>query len=176
MGNNRTICVGQFVGAHGVRGLVKLRSFTENPEMIFEYAPLSDGKGRVFVVRRKSLAHDHFLVEVDGIANKEDADELRGDKIFVSRDVLPATKPGEFYEADLIGLAVIDADGKTYGAILDVHDHGAGTFIEIGTNKKDSFMLPFKDVFVPLVDFDAGKATVMIPEGWLTKEKPPTSQ
>jgi 16S rRNA processing protein RimM len=168
MASSRKICVGQFTGAHGVRGLVKLRSFTAEPESIFDYAPLSsqDGK-RVFKIALKSSAKDHFIITVDGIANKEEADALRGDKVFISRDALPKTRKGEYYEGDLLGLAALDAEGKDYGTVMGIHDHGAGVFLEIGTSRKDSFMLPFKDAFVPEVDLKTAKLVIAVPEGWL---------
>ena len=166
--NPRKICVGQFAGAHGVRGLVKLRSFTEDPESLFAYAPLTTEDGaRTFKVTFKSAAADHFIASVEGIANKEEADELRGDRLYVTRDVLPAPAEGQYYDADLIGLHAFDAEGKDYGKVLAMHDHGAGAFLEIGTGKKDSFMLPFKDAFVPTVDLNAGKIVILVPEGWL---------
>jgi 16S rRNA processing protein RimM len=162
------ICVGQFVSAHGVRGLVKIRSFTAEPEALFDYAPLlsEDGK-QVYKITRKSIAKDCFIASMVGIADKDAADRLRGDKIYVSRDTLPKTRKGEFYQADLVGLTAVDVDGKNYGKIMDIHDHGAGVFLEIGVTKKDSFMLPFKDAFVPTVDLKAGRVIIEVPEGWL---------
>lgn len=169
---NRKICVGQFTGAHGVRGLVKLRSFTAEPEAIFDYAPLTDEDGkRVYKITFKSIAKDHFVAQVDGVADREAADQLRGDKLYIAQDILPPTHEGEYYEADLIGLLAVDAEGKSYGKILGVHDYGAGVFVEIGTNKKDSFMLPFKDAFVPEVDIAAGQVVIVVPEGWLNKDQ-----
>ncbi|MGB9153449.1 MAG: ribosome maturation factor RimM [Alphaproteobacteria bacterium] len=165
---NRKICVGQFAGAHGVRGLVKLRSFTAEPEAIFDYAPLvSEDGARVFKLTLKSPSKDGFVAEVEGIADKDAADELRGDRLYVTRDILPKTAKGEYYEADLVGMLASDAEGKEYGKVLDIHDHGAGVFLEIGTSKKDSFMLPFKDAFVPEVDLNTGKLLIAVPEGWL---------
>ena len=164
----RRVCVGQFAGAHGVRGLVKLRSFTAEPEAIFEYEPLTSEDGKqIFKVTFKSAAADYFIAMVEGLGNKEDADALRGDKIYVTREILPKTRKGEYYEADLVGLTAFDAEEKDYGKVMNVHDHGAGVFLEIGTSRKDSFMLPFKDEFVPTVDLKAGKITIVIPEGWL---------
>ena len=167
MESNRKICVGQFAGAHGVRGLVKLRSFTADPQAIFAYAPLSDKDGeRTYSITLKSEAKDHFLVEVEGIADKEAADQLRGDRIYIPHDLLPKTSKGEYYEADLMGLRVIDKDDKDYGSVMGVFDYGAGIFLEIGTSKKDSFMLPFKDAFVPKVDLDAGTILISGSEEW----------
>jgi len=164
----KTLCVGQFIGAHGVRGLVKLRSFTEVPEAIFDYAPLlaEDGK-RTFKIAPKSAAKDHFITTVEGITSREAANELRGEKIFIPRDVLPAPREGEYYDADIVGLLAFDAEGKEYGKVIAIHDHGAGVFLEIGPNHKDSFMLPFKDAFVPIVDLEAGKLQIVVPEGWV---------
>jgi 16S rRNA processing protein RimM len=168
MASDRKICVGQFVGAHGVRGLVKLRSFTAEPEAVFEYAPLTDeGGATVYKVGLKTAAKDYFIVTVDGISNKEAADMLRGDKLYVPRNVLPKTGKGEYYEADLIGLVAVDGSAKEYGNVMGVHDHGAGVFLEIGHSRKDSFMLPFTDAFVPTVDADGGHITIVVPEEWL---------
>ena len=168
MASDRKICVGQFAGAHGVRGLVKVRSFTAEPESIFDYAPLTDESGEtVYKIAPKSEAKDHFIATVEGVTNKEEADALRGDRIYIPRGALPKTADGEFYEADLMGLEVVDAVGKAYGTVMGVHDHGAGVFLEIGTSRKDSFMLPFKNAFVPKVDRKAGIVTVAVPEDWL---------
>ncbi|MDD4615557.1 MAG: ribosome maturation factor RimM [Alphaproteobacteria bacterium] len=168
MSTGPKICVGQFAGAHGVRGLVKLRSFTAEQEAIFDYAPLigEDGK-RTFKIAPKSAVKDMFIVSVEGIENKEAADQLRGDKIFIPHSLLPKTRKNEFYEADLIGLKAIDAEGKNYGSVLGVFDFGGGTFLEIGQTKKDSFMLPFKDAFVPTIDVKAGKMVIVVPEDWI---------
>ncbi len=164
----RRICVGQFAGAHGVRGLVKLRSFTAEPEAIFGYAPLMEKDGdRVFIITLKSTAKDHFLVAVEGVGDKEVADQLRGDRLYIAQDLLPKTRKGEYYEADLVGLRALDESGKDYGRVMGVFDYGAGIFLEIGASKKDSFMLPFKDAFVPEVDLDAGTMLIAVPEEWV---------
>ncbi|MDD3371155.1 MAG: ribosome maturation factor RimM [Alphaproteobacteria bacterium] len=168
MTQDRKICVGQFAGAHGVRGLAKLRSFTAEPEAIFGYEPLLSADGaRTFKIEQKSATKDLFVVSIEGINNKEDADQLRGDKIYIPRAVLPKTKKNEYYEADLIGLTAIDSEGKDYGPVLGLYDFGGGTFLEIGKTRKDSFMLPFRDGFVPQVDIKAGKIVIAVPEGWL---------
>lgn len=168
MASDRKICVGQFAGAHGVRGLVKLRSFTVEPETIFSYAPLTTEDGqRAFKIAKKSLVKDLYIVEIEGVTSKEEADQLRGDKIYIPRNLLPKTRKSEYYEADLMGIDVVDAEGKNYGNVRGIFDYGAGTFLEIGTSKKDSFMLPFRDAFVPEVDLKGGKLVIFVPEGLL---------
>ncbi|MDR3449751.1 MAG: ribosome maturation factor RimM, partial [Alphaproteobacteria bacterium] len=151
---------------------VKLRSFTGEPEAIFTYGPLANEEGRVYKLALKSSGGDHFVVEVEGSVDREAAEALRGDRLYVPRDVLPKLAEREYFEADLIGLRASDAAGRTYGKIMAVHDHGAGVFLEIGTGKKDSFMLPFKDAFVPQINIAEGTAQVELPEGWRNTQKP----
>jgi 16S rRNA processing protein RimM len=165
MASDRKICVGQFAGAHGVRGLVKLRSFTADPGSIFEYAPLTDKEGgRSFIITNKSASKDLFIVAVEGVNDKETADQLRGDRLYIPRSALPKTSKNEYYEGDLMGLKVVDENGKALGSVMGVFDYGAGIFLEIGESKKNSFMIPFKETFVPKVDLDAGKLVIVVPE------------
>lgn len=177
MSGIRKICVGAIAGAHGIRGQVRLRSFTDDPEAIFDYAPLvSEDGARVFKIEFKGINKDCFIAEIEGVKDRNTSEALRGTKLYVERGTLPKTKKGEFYEADLIGLSAKDGQGKDYGKILGVHNHGAGTFLEIGTGKKDSFMLPFTDACVPEVDMKAGLVLIAPPEGWLDKEKAPEGE
>ncbi len=167
MDSGRKICVGQFAGAHGVRGLVRLRSFTQDPKAIFDYAPLLGEDGaRVFKIAPHATLKDLFLVKVEGVASKEEADQLRGDKIYIPHGLLPETSRDEYYEADLVGLKAVDESGKAYGKVLGVFDYGGGPFVEIGASKKDSFMLPFKEAFVPGIDLESGTMRIAMPRGW----------
>jgi 16S rRNA processing protein RimM len=167
MDSDRKICVGVITGTHGVRGLVRLRSFTEEPEAIASYGALTNEKGdRQFFVELRNTAKDHFVAAITGVTTKEDADALRGTELYVDRSLLPKPQKHEYYEADLVGLAAQDKKGAGCGKILAVHNHGAGTFLEIGTAREDSFMLPFTDAFVPKVDVKAGHVVIEPPEGW----------
>lgn len=163
------------MSAHGVRGLVRLRSFTEDPETLLEYKTLSDESGKAFSFRIKSKAKDFFIAEIDGLKNKEEADVLRSTKLYVPRAALPKTKKTEYYESDLVGLAAANAGGQSYGTVRAVHNYGGGPFLEIGKSKTDSFMLPFTDACVPKIDLKAGNVTIEVPEGWLKEEKPEDS-
>jgi len=170
---DRKICVGMIAGAHGVKGLVRLRSFTLVPEAVTQYGPLTDEDRKSFAVKIKSAAKDYFIAEIKGITSKEEADAIRGQKLYVLRTAMPKTTGREFYEADLIGLTAADAAGKNYGVVRAVHNHGGGPFLEIGSSAKNSFMLPFNDSCVPEVDIDTGRVTIVLPEGWLKTEKHP---
>lgn len=169
---NTKICVGMIAGAHGIKGQVRLRSFTDEPESIFDYKPLmSEDGAREFKLKQIGISKDCFIAEIHGVKTRNESESLRGTQLFVDRAKLPKAKKGQYYEADLIGLAAEDGQGKACGKILAFHNYGAGTFLEIGTTKKDSFMLPFTDACVPEIDVGAGKIVIVVPDGWLDKEK-----
>lgn len=173
MDQDRKICVGKFIGPHGVRGQVRLASFTDDPESIFEYEPLTDEKGaREYELIVRGVGKDHYIVSVNGCDTRDAAEKLKGVMLYVDRDALPEEDDGEYYFADLIGLKAQDAQGVAVGDVIDVHDYGAGAFLEIKPAHAKSFMLPFKDAFVPTVDLEKGLVEVIIPEGWLSEEKP----
>jgi 16S rRNA processing protein RimM len=153
------ICVGRFAGAHGVRGLVKLRSFTSDPAAVVTYGPLSDESGRrEFRVSLLSHGKDAWLTKVDGIATREAAQALAGVDLYVDRAALPAPDDDdEFYQADLIGLRVELDDGRIFGTVRAVHDFGGGEILEIATPTGTVEMLPFTRAAVPVVDIAGGR-------------------
>lgn len=159
------ICVGQFAGSHGVRGLMKLRSFTAEPADIMTYGPLSDENGaRRFTVTLQGMVKDNFLAKVDGVASREQAQALAGMRLYVDRDALPATEDeDEFYHADLIGLRAELADGTVYGTVKAIYDFGAGDVLEVRTADGPLEMLPFSKACVPVVDVRGGRIVVDLP-------------
>lgn len=172
MAADRRIHVATILGAHGVRGEVRVRSFTSSPESIFAFDELSDEKGaRVFSLKRKGVVRGNFIAAVKGVAGRDAAEALCGVKLFVARAALPPLKKREYYEVDLIGLEASDKDGKVYGEVVALHDHGAGAFLEIKPARGPGFMLPFNDTFVPDVNFKTHKITIFVPEGWPETEK-----
>ena len=173
MTSNRLICVGVILGAHGVRGNVRLRSFTAEPEAIFTYKPLTDETGQqVFAPHRKGMMKDYFIASLKGVADRDHAKSMRGTRLFIARAALPPVKRHEYYETDLVGLKAQAENKKEAGSVIAVHNYGAGTFLEIQPVKGKSFMLPFADAYVPRVDVSKGHMTVVIPKGWLAEEKP----
>jgi len=161
-----------FAGAHGVKGLVRLRSFTEEPEAVIAYGALSDEVGkRVFALRLKSSTNDHFIAEVEGVTSREEAEALRGVKLFVPRAALPKLKKREYYEADLVGLAAQDKKGDVCGKVTAVHNYGGGPFLEIAT-AQGNFMLPFTKTCVPEVEIEEGRIVVDPPPGWMDAATP----
>jgi len=158
----RLVCLGQIGAAHGVRGEVRLRSFTADPAAIANYGPLESEDGRVFEIQTLRQAKDYFVATFSGIADRSAAERLTNTKLYVPRERLPEpSEPDEFYHADLIGLAVVDRAGRQRGTVIAVHNFGAGDLIEVrpdGGGKTE--LVPFDAATVPTVDVAAGKIVV----------------
>ncbi|MEI8394579.1 MAG: ribosome maturation factor RimM [Rhodospirillaceae bacterium] len=155
------VCVGEIAGAHGIRGLVRLRSFTEDPAAVTAYGPLEDERGRRFVVRLLSAAKDGWLASVEGVTDRTGAEALRRTKLYVERSVLPPPDEEEFYHVDLIGLRAELADGRgVLGTVTAVHDFGGGPVIEVLSAEGQSMTLPFTLAVVPVVDIAGGRLVV----------------
>ena len=159
------VCLGQIGAAHGVRGEVRLRSFTADPAAIVGYGPLETEDGRVIEIESLRPAKDHFVATLAGITDRNAAERLANTKLYVPRERLPAPdEPDEYYHADLIGLAVVDRAGKPLGTVVAVHNFGAGDLIEVRQAEgKPTRLLPFDAVTVPHVDLAAGRLVVELP-------------
>jgi len=158
------ILLGIVAAPHGVRGLVRIRSFTDDPMAVAGYGPLSDETGKkVYRVEALSAARGTVLARIDGVADRNAAELMRGTKLYIERGKLPATAEREWYEADLIGLSAVGKDGKDWGKVVAFHDFGAGPVMEVS----GGVMLPFTDEAVPEVDLDGGKVVVNPPAGLL---------
>jgi 16S rRNA processing protein RimM len=161
------VCVGQIATAHGVRGLVKLRSFTADPAAIADYGPLSDQAGtRRFAIRLVGEAKDQLIAAVEGVEDREAAMALRGARLYVPRSRLPAPEDEEeFYLVDLIGLEVITVDGEPFGRVTAIEDYGAGEVVEIARPGAPGVAAPFTRACFPTVDLKAGSMVIDPPEG-----------
>ena len=159
------VCLGQIGAAHGLRGEVRLHSFTADPAAIMNYGPLETDDGRVFKIETLRPAKDHFVARIFGIADRNAAELLKNTKLYVPRERLPAPEqPDEFYHADLIGLAVVDRAGQKLGTVVAIHNFGAGDLIEVNPEAGDKTeLLPFDETHVPTVDIAAGKIVVVPP-------------
>lgn len=157
------VCVGEIVGAHGVRGLVKLKSFTEDPESVGSYGPVEDEGGRRrFTVSLQSAAKEGcWLARIDGVADRDGAEALRGTRLYVDRAVLPEPEEGEFYHTDLIGLRAERIDGgEELGTVTAVLDFGAGTMLELRTADGRTLTVPFTLAAVPVIDVPGGRVVI----------------
>lgn len=164
--SDEMICVGAIGGAFGVAGEVRLKSFCAEPTDIAGYGPLATEDGaRSFTVTLTRPLKGALGARLTGISTKEQADALKGTRLYVPRARLPALPDDEYYYSDLIGLEVTDAGGALLGKVLAVHDHGAGDLLEIrSAGSNDSFFLPFTRAAVPTVDLAAGRLVADPPE------------
>lgn len=167
------VCVGVVTGPHGVRGLVKVKSFMQVPEDLRELKEVTDQTGkRTLRLDVRGTNKGALLVHVDGIDDRDTAEALKGLELYVLRDALPRPAEDEFYHADLIGLRVELEDGTVIGSVRAVHDFGAGDVIELhGQRPWASAMLPFDAETVPVVDIAAGRLVVRPPEGLVSDEQ-----
>ena len=162
----RRILVAEIGAAHGLRGEVRLRSFTQDPAAVADYGALTDEAGRSFTIETLRPAKDALIVRLAGISDRNAAEELRGRKLYVMRDRLPPPDDADtFYHADLVGLAVADRDGRALGTVTAVHNFGVGDLIEIAPPAGGAVMLPFTAAVVPVVDIAAGRVVVDPPAG-----------
>lgn len=161
------VCVGAIAGAFGVRGEVRLKSFTAVAEDIASYAPLETEDGKhSFTVKITRQIKNGLSARLSGVTNKEAADALRGTQLFVPRDRLPSLPDDEFYHADLIGLTVTDTGGASLGKVLSVLNNGADDLLELSApGQKQSVLLPFTKAIVPTVDLSQGRIVADPPEG-----------
>ena len=162
------VCLGAITGAHGVRGQVKVKPFTENPDDVVSYGPVTDEAGtRSFTLQVVGRAKEQVVVRLEGVGDRNAAEALRGTRLYVSRDKLPETEDGAFYHADLIGLRVEDTAGETIGEVTAMFDFGACDLVEFRGLDGKSHMVPFTEEIVPVVDLAGGRIVIDPPEGSL---------
>jgi 16S rRNA processing protein RimM len=158
------VCLGAIAGAHGVRGLVRVKSFTAEPQAIATYGPLQDEEGQ----RRFSLdvlgeSKGLLIARISGIEDRDAAERLKGVRLYVRRADLPEPDAEEFYQADLIGLVALRADGTSLGTVRAVNDFGAGASLEIEDDAGKTVIVPFTAAAVPTVDIAGGRLVVEPP-------------
>ena len=163
--NPRLVLVGRFGAPQGVRGEIRIKSYTADPLGIGDYGPLSDETGaRKFEIERlRPLKDDMLVAKVKGLADRDAAGALTGVSLFVAREKLPPPEEDEFYIADLIGLAAVSPEGEAIGVVKNVLNFGAGDILEIAPGAGDTLMLPFTKEVAPSIDFTGGKIVVVRP-------------
>lgn len=160
------ICVARIGAAHGVRGEVKLWSFTEDPAAVAHYGPLETQDGsRCFEIEALRAAKDHFVARIAGVNDRDAAENLRNIELYIPRARLPKIEEADtFYHADLVGLDAITPDGARVGTVHALHNFGAGDIIEIAPAEGgDPLMLPFNETTVPKIDVAARQVVVVPP-------------
>lgn len=147
-------------GAHGIRGEVRVRSFTEDPEDVGAYGPLFDAKGTRYTVSSARAQKNVVVVRFKEVTDRNKAETLNGTELFIARAALPQEGEDEFYQADLVGLVARRTDGAVIGEVVAFHDFGGGDILEIAPEGGRSVMIPFTAEAVPEVDLDLGHIVV----------------
>ena len=162
---SRLVLVGRFGAPQGVRGEIRIKSYTADPLSIGDYGPLSDETGaKNFEIERlRLLKEDMVVAKVKGLSDRDAAGALTGVSLHVSRDKLPPPDEDEFYIADLVGLAAVSPEGETIGVVKNVMNFGAGDILEIAPAAGDTLMLPFTKEVAPSIDFAGGRIVVVRP-------------
>lgn len=153
------VCLGVIVGVHGVRGVVRIKPFTDEPEAVGDYGPVADESGRhSYTLSVHGMHKGTVLADIAGIGDRDTALALKGTRLYVARAALPAVAEDEtFYHADLIGLGVVNRDGADLGRVVAVQDFGAGDLLEIAAPDGAEWLLEFTRAAVPEVDLDRGR-------------------
>jgi 16S rRNA processing protein RimM len=175
--SEETVAVGQIGAAHGIRGEVRVKSYTEPAGAIADYGPLTvvGGRGgaRTLTVERWRDAGTVLVVKFKEIADRNAAELLNGRGLAVARAQLPEPADDDaFYYADLVGLAVVDGDGRALGRVVAVDNFGASDLVEIAPADGPTVYLPFTKQFVPDVDLAAGRIVIVVPDGLFDRPDP----
>lgn len=162
------VLVGVIVGAHGIKGEVKLKSFTSDPLSIGRYGPLHSSLGQAFEIAKLKPARDDFIASLKGVADRNAAEAFKGIELFVAREKLPKLNGRETYAHDLIGLDVVLENGSPLGKLVAMPNYGAGDLLEVAVDgNTETVLIPFSRAFVPGDDFSTGRITVNLPKGYL---------
>lgn len=160
------ILLGHIAGAHGIKGDVLIKTYTGEPADIGAYGDLADEAGnRSFAIHVRRVTQNGVVAGIKGITDRTAAEALKGVQLFVARERLPPAEDGEFYHADLIGLAATDPEGAAVGIVIAVRNHGAGDLLEIAlAGSRETELVPFTQAFVPEVHIGEGRVVVLRPE------------
>ncbi|HEY5798356.1 MAG TPA: ribosome maturation factor RimM [Bosea sp. (in: a-proteobacteria)] len=169
--DDNLVLLGVIGAAHGIKGEVRIKTFTGDPLAIADYGPLSDGKGRRFEIADIRPAKEVVVARLKGVTSREAAEGLNGVQLYVARDKIPEPDDeDEFLQADLIGCAVVGPDGATLGTVTTVENYGAGDLLDIALADGRSVLMPFTKAFAPRIDIAARRIEVVPPEGLFEAE------
>ena len=172
MGAPHRPCLGVITGAMGIRGEVRIRTFTERAEDIAAYGPLTDETGaQSFTLVDLRPIKGGIAARVEGIQDRTAAEALKGTQLCVARDALPDSEGDEFYHTDLLGMRVVTVNGEEFGRVLALHDFGAGDVLEIERMDGPPLVVPFTRDTVPEIDTDKGHLVLIPPPGLLNDDE-----
>jgi 16S rRNA processing protein RimM len=160
------LLVGEIGAAQGLKGEVRLRSYTQDPAEIAAYGPLQDETGaKLIEIEHVRVTPKAVIARVKGVTTREGAEALNGTKLYLARAALPAREEGEWYVADLIGLDAVDTSGAPLGTVVGVHNFGASDLVEVApANGGETLLVPFTEAAVPEGDIENGRLVLVPPE------------
>ena len=162
---SRDVLFAAILGAHGLKGEVRLKTFTATPETLGAYGPLHAKDGRAFTLASVRAGKDGEAVAAfEEIADRDAAENLKGVELFVKRAALPEARTGEFYHDDLVGLAAEDTEGRRIGRVAAIHNFGASDVLVIARDGGDEVLIAFTRENVPEIDMKSGRLVVAVPE------------
>jgi 16S rRNA processing protein RimM len=162
---SKDVLLGVVIGAQGLKGEVKVKTFTEVPVKLGAYGPLHTRDGRKLLVSNARESKGYAIVEFEGIGTRSAAESLKGDELYVLRSALPRIHGHEFYHADLLGLRAEDLEGRTIGKVIAIHNFGASDVIEIERGDgQGTVLMPFTSEIVPVIDLEDRRMVVAAPE------------
>jgi 16S rRNA processing protein RimM len=162
----RLVLVGVIGAPRGVKGEVRVKSYTGDPKAVGGFGPLTDaaGRRRFAIERLRPLKDDLLIVKLEGAETREAAAALNGMELFARRDQLPPPDEEEYYLADLVGLEAVTREGTRLGRVRGVMNYGAGDILEIAPDQGDgTLLLPFTKAVAPVVDIEGGRMVVEPP-------------
>ena len=168
----KRVLLGRIGATQGIKGEVRLDSFTFDPLAIAGYGPLeTDREGVRVSIAALRRQGDKLIARIEGVDDRNGAEALRGLELFIARGKLPPAEPGEYYLTDLEGLLARDESGRPLGRIAGFHDYGAGLNMEIAPEDGASFLLPFTRAIVRRIDPANAVVEIALPEGFFESGK-----
>jgi 16S rRNA processing protein RimM len=160
------VMLGEIGAAQGVKGEVRIRSYTEEPGGITAYGPLQDETGRKIEIESLRATPKALIARIKGVTTREAAEALAHTKLYVPRAMLPERGEEEWYHADLVGLAAVGRDGAPLGKVVAIQNFGAGDLLEVKPiGGGATVLVPFTRDTVPEIDVEGGRLTLVPPEG-----------
>jgi len=162
--SGRDVLLAAVIGAQGLKGELRVKTFTAHPESLAQYRGLHTNDGRRFTVTAaRATKPDEAVLSLSEVTDRTTAESLKGTELYVARDALPATGEEEFYHADLIGLRAEDVEDRVIGIVKAVHNYGASDVIEIEQPGGDTVLLAFTKETVPSIEIAKGRIVVAVP-------------
>lgn len=170
-GSSSYICVGVIVAPHGIKGEVKIHSYTEQAEDLTAYGPIYNQSGtKTFRVKIKHVKGDAVIASLEGYPDRNSIETLRGMKLYIPREALPEPEEEEFYHEDLLNMKVVLPDATSFGTVKAIYNFGAGDVMEIALASGKTELLPFTKAVFPVINFKEGFLEAHLPQELIAKE------